>query len=441
MKKNILFKFSLSQFSRIKKNFNSLFLNFSVQITIQIFYLPLMLFFWGTENFGIWIFVTTIPSTLSVLNIDFTRAAKTEMSINNIRNKKKEVNQNFQNAFGLTLMNMLIFSIISIIFFLLKGLNLKIFESIELHDLKIILFFIFFSFYFILFDSLLATGISYRGKLYIQQNIKTIFDALIKIAVVISGFFFNNLIYAAGIFFLMTILKTLFFYYYFTINKKYLVLSLKFINLKNSLKLFKLSLSYYLEAMSYMLKNNGLIILLGIFFTAELVGLVSAARTLFYFLPLRILGIITNTSIYEYSQSYAKKQMKIIKYNFNRHIFLTICLILLMSISLLATGPTIFNLWTHNEYNLNYLLILLLVTDCLICSLRNTLIILIKAVNKFLKAIAVEAIISILIFFITYYFLTLNYNYLSMFIMNLIGTLISFIAIGYFSFKFYGKLK
>jgi hypothetical protein len=96
---------------------------------------------------------------------------------------------------------------------------------------------------------------------------------------------------------------------------------------------------------------------------------------------------------------------------------------------------------SHNEYNLSYLLILLLVTDCLICSLRNTVIILIKAVNKFFKAIVVEAIISILIFFITYYFLTLNYNYLSMFIMNLIGTLISFIAIGYFSFKFYSKFK
>ena len=69
------------------------------------------------------------------------------------------------------------------------------------------------------------------------------------------------------------------------------------------------------------------------------------------------------------------------------------------------------------------------------------MIILIKAVNKFFKAIVVEAIISILIFFITYYFLTLNYNYLSMFIINLIGTLISLVAIGYFSFKFYRKLK
>ena len=76
MKKNILFKFSSSQFSRIKKNFNSLFLNFSVQIIIQIIYLSLMLFFLDTENFGIWIFVTTILSTLYVLNIDFTYAAK-----------------------------------------------------------------------------------------------------------------------------------------------------------------------------------------------------------------------------------------------------------------------------------------------------------------------------------------------------------------------------
>ena len=57
--------FSFKQSIRIKKNFISLFSNFSSKILIQIAYPPLMILIWGVENFGIWIFLTAIPSSLS----------------------------------------------------------------------------------------------------------------------------------------------------------------------------------------------------------------------------------------------------------------------------------------------------------------------------------------------------------------------------------------
>ena len=72
MKKNLFFKFTQIQSKRVNKNLFSLFSNFSVQIFIQISYPPLMLLSWGVENFGIWIFITTIPSTLSILNVNFS---------------------------------------------------------------------------------------------------------------------------------------------------------------------------------------------------------------------------------------------------------------------------------------------------------------------------------------------------------------------------------
>ena len=82
MKKNLFFKFNQTQSKRVKKNFFALFSNFSTQILVQIIYPPLMLLFWGIENFGIWIFITAIPSTLSMLNLNFSLAVKIEMSIN-----------------------------------------------------------------------------------------------------------------------------------------------------------------------------------------------------------------------------------------------------------------------------------------------------------------------------------------------------------------------
>ena len=313
MKKNLFFKFTQTQSKRVKKNFFALFSNFSTQILVQIIYPPLMLLFWGIENFGIWIFITAIPSTLAMLNLNFSLAAKIEMSINDAKNKKNLVNEIFHNGFGLILMNMVIFTIVWLSSYLLTDLKFKIFESIAPNELKFILLLIVLSFYFTIFDSILATGTSYWGKLHISTNVRTISDVFIKISIVISGIFFDSLIYAAIIFFVLTILRTLVFYYYFTIHKKYIFLSLKLVNFKSSLKLFKLSLSYYSETLTTLIRHNGLVILFGIFFTAELVGLVSTAKTLFYFLPIRFLDILIHTSIYEYSQAYGKNKTQLLK--------------------------------------------------------------------------------------------------------------------------------
>ena len=118
MKKNLFFKFTQTQSKRVKKNFFSLFSNFSTQILVQIIYPPLMLLFWGIENFGIWIFITAIPSTLAMLNLNFSLAARIEMSINDAKNKKNLVNEIFHNGFGLILMNMVIFTIVWLSLFL-----------------------------------------------------------------------------------------------------------------------------------------------------------------------------------------------------------------------------------------------------------------------------------------------------------------------------------
>ena len=55
-------------------------------------------------------------------------------------------------------------------------------------------------------------------------------------------------------------------------------------------KLLKLSTSFDLEAMSGILKNSYQIIILGLFFSPQIIGLVSTLKTLFYFFPLRLMG-------------------------------------------------------------------------------------------------------------------------------------------------------
>ena len=184
---------------------------------------------------------------------------------------------------------MFIFTIIWSAAYLINGLNLKIFENISIDNIKTVIFLVILSFYFTIFDSILATGISYWGKLYIYTYIKSLSEILIKLLVVIVGFFSDNLIYASIVFFLISLTRTLLLYYFFLVNKKYVFLSLKYMNKKNLLKLLKLLFIYYAETIVKLIKHNCLIIVLGIFFTAEVIGLITTAKTLFYFFPIFLL--------------------------------------------------------------------------------------------------------------------------------------------------------
>ena len=77
-------------------------------------------------------------------------------------------------------MNMFIFTILWSAAYLINGLNLKILENISIDNIKTVIFLIILSFYFTIFDSILATGISYWGKLYIYTYIKSLSEILIN---------------------------------------------------------------------------------------------------------------------------------------------------------------------------------------------------------------------------------------------------------------------
>ena len=172
MIKNSFFTFSKHQFTRIKRNFFSLFVNFSSKLLTQLLFPPLMLLIWGVENFGIWIFVSALPSTFTFLNLHFSYATRIEMTINNAKKNYKLLNSTFQNGLGLVIVNMVIYTSLWVSCFFFVEIDLKIFESIPDEEIRIILLLILVSFYFNIFDSILTTGTSYWGKIYLPTYIK-----------------------------------------------------------------------------------------------------------------------------------------------------------------------------------------------------------------------------------------------------------------------------
>lgn len=433
--------FSFKQSIRIKKNFISLFSNFSSKILIQIAYPPLMILIWGVENFGIWIFLTAIPSSLSILNVNFSQATRVEMTLNNARKNKKLVNINFQNGLGLIIMNMIIFTIIWFLFYTLTDLNFKIFKNIPLNELELTIFLVILSFYFTIFDSILSTGISYWGKLYIYTYVKLVSEILLKIFILIIGIFFDSLLYASMGFLVISVARTILLCYYFSLNKKYVYLSLRYLNLKQSIKLFKLSFSYYAESFVQIIKHNGVIVLLGVYYSAETIGLVSTAKTLFYFLPIFFIAIFNHTGMYEYSESIGKKFFNFVKKIFNLQILISLFVIVIFILFSLNFGRIIYNFWTNNNYELELIILLIIVFDASFYMLQSTINTILKSVNKFFIPIILEAIICFVAILISYYILNLSYDFKFVLLINLLSTIVSFFIFSYFTLQFLRKLK
>ena len=176
-----LFIFSDNQKQRLKKNISTQFGSVSVTFLIQFFYPPLMIVFWGVENFGIWILVTSIPATLNFLNINFSYAAQQEMTIFHTKKEFNKVNEIFQNNLLLIALNIILFTIIiSLIYFFLGLEMFSALKNMPLKELNIILIFIFLAFYLEVFNSILSSGISYLGKLYLPTLISSSYELISK---------------------------------------------------------------------------------------------------------------------------------------------------------------------------------------------------------------------------------------------------------------------
>ncbi len=425
---------------RINKNFSSqVFLNISLTIS-QILFPALMIMFYGIENFGIWIFLTAIPTTLALVNFNFSTAAKTEMSIYYNKKNIKKINEVFTNCIILTLIFVLIFFFFTFIIINLYDFNFEILKNIDSKDLKIIITCIFLSFYLDIINGIFKTGISYSGRLDIDTYLQMIFDILSKLAIIISGIIFGKLLFASYTLVIVNIVKIFSYYFFFISFNKYLnPFSLKLISKKQIFRLFQISLPYHLDIISGLMKNSFQIIILGIFFNAQIVGLVSTFRTLFYFLPIRIWGLITKVIFYELTKLYANKKYNLLKktyFNLIKIISISAIFFILISIFL---GQFVYNLWINFSYNFNYLLLLLIIFDVCIFELSHFISIIKRAINKFLDVSLFSILINSTILSVSYGLFVSQQSYLFLFVLNLIGSIMIFLFNSFRSRKMLSK--
>ena len=158
-------------------------------------------------------------------------------------------------------------------------------------------------------------------------------------------------------------------------------------------------------------------------------------KTLFYFLPIRIWGIILRIINYEFTKLYAKKKFSKLKNIFINFIKLgLIFVVIYVSISL-AFGEYVYNLWLNNAYNFEYYLLILIVFDSVFFISAYSIASINRSINKFFKISLVQFIINLAIILASYLFFINHQSYFFLFLFNLFGTIIFFIYSFFYSLK------
>ena len=165
------FNLNSNQKNRLKKNIFSGFTTETFQIISQIFFAPLMIFFWGVNNFGIWVFLLSIPNIFLIFNINFTDASIHELTKFNIQKKFRKAEEIFQNSLILILLNIFIFTSLILLFYYFNKIDFTILKDFTKNEIFLILILLIISIYFNLIGSIFTTVLNSQGKIYYGYNI------------------------------------------------------------------------------------------------------------------------------------------------------------------------------------------------------------------------------------------------------------------------------
>ena len=341
-----------------------------------------MILTWGVEIFGIWLILLTIISTIYGVNLNVTEVTRLEMT--NAFNQKNNnaLEKYYFNGFVAQIINIFLFSLLTLL--IISFVDLSKYSNVNLNYLSIknCFYFIIIAFYIEGLTYIYYPTVNYEGytKSWVNQN--TFYQIYSKVLIILA-FYFNEF-YFLGLFLMVSNLLRLILIYNLH-NKKKLKLNFKNFDKTILEDLFKKSLSYTLEKINYLLKQNGIILIIANFFSPTIVTLVSTARTIFYYLPLNFFDIITHSSVIEFTKINLHNKVEEIKILFKKFFIILLIISLIFFIGSNLIGKEIYELWIKsNEIKITRGFIFLITLDAIFIGYLNLIIAPFKGFNNFL---------------------------------------------------------
>lgn len=409
---------------------------FAFQIIIQVIFPPLMILIWGTNYYGLIIFLISVPTSLSFLIINFITPSRQYMAKVHLKKKISQASKIYTNTIFLLSLSYILYFLSSLIF--LNFVDLDKFSNLsEIKNINFILLLIFSSIILGFITSIASLKISYMGVYHISKYLDFSFDLIIKISMIVIGIYSKSILFVFQIYFLITIIKVIIYFYY---SKKVsnILYSFKNISFEYIKDIIKKSVPYYLIQLEEIFKTSLVITIIGFYFSFEIVALVSTLRTMFYFFPRKFFELVSEVLQYEYVRlDINKKFSKLKKLYLNQNIFVLILGIIFLAISYFF-GSEVYNLWTKSRFQYDSNLIFILTLDCFFFLIVNSNISFFKSINNF-SSISGYIFISQIVLILTV-FLSFN-NGAEYYLYFYVSAILSFIVFTISPLYFINSLK
>jgi O-antigen/teichoic acid export membrane protein len=358
---------------RLINNIKHLSIQNFLLAAIQIFYPPLLILFWGFDNYALWLTCAASINLLCAFQISHSEVIKKELAYSYVNNNKKFILIT-TNSFFLSVLNSIILTISSAIFIKLFHLP-GIFESvINSNDTKILIFILLVCNYLKVIKNFYYPVLTFQGDLKRLTTINSFFELSHRLLILTLAFLDQNIVIITLFYFFCELLQTLIYFYYYKKYNKFILIDFSYFNIKLILKYLNLSLGFSIEQVSNNLRNYFFYFLLGVYSNSLVISLFSTARTIFYYMPIQIGSIVSTASAAEYYQKKIKNKKKNILQDLNKYIFLSIFLLIIFIIFSILAGKQIYKIWINNPLlNISNEIILLLTLEASFFVIRGFL--------------------------------------------------------------------
>ncbi|WP_027524861.1 lipopolysaccharide biosynthesis protein [Bradyrhizobium sp. Ec3.3] len=330
---------------RLITTFGAQIYNQVVTVGIQLALIPVLLYYWGAEQYGVWVLLSAIPSYLTFADLGFTLSAKNALTISVARGDRKSALEIYQSTFVLITL-IALFAIAAIIACLVvfdPSSALRIGNASD-QSAKITIAALSASVLVYQYLMLLAGGLRAIGRPAGEVAWTATGRLLEGVSTIIGAMIWTDFVGAALAILASRLLVCLAVWYQLRVSSPWLRVGLSMASFSRVRELAGPSLAFLAQTLAQLLMIQGPVIVLGALTDPIRVAVFSACRTL-----VRVGTTGTNflnaTFLPEYTALYSSNRQRLptlIKW----HATLSALAVLAYVASLFLLGRLLLNYWT-----------------------------------------------------------------------------------------------
>lgn len=394
---------------RVGFTFGAQIYNQIVNIGVQVALVPILLYAWGAERYGVWLLLSAIPTYLTFSDFGFTLSAKSEMTMKVAKGDLKGAHVTYQSVFLLlTAVSIAVTLLAAVLLFVVRlgdFLNLGAVSEIQaktvlsLLGLNVILY----QFFMLLSAGMRAVGrpateIALAGTTRLATGATTAAAALLG----------GDLVIVALIAFADSVLSIAVIFFWLRSLAPWLGLGASAASRREIKRMFHPSVSFMSQTLGQAFAINGPVMVLGIVARPMDVVIFSTCRTLAR-LGTTATNMINAATMPEYSRVFGLEQFAQFRRLAFMHFGASVGIAFIYFIVLNLLGGWILSLWTKGAVPLVQPFFALLLVSAVAEMLWTTLFVPLGAVNRHVVTAHAYGVLA-LIGVVCGYFLAASYG-------------------------------